>query len=144
MKLISMTDFVLQDKSMSGVNIISYANFLKQPLELEMFVPCDEEGNVLEEKSIFNTTEEDHIFNSDSFDKYQQAKERCLFQGFEVQDNKDWIEFYGGIRVYIPSNDLGNMASIVFRESDPINKTIEELVKYNLKLTPIALKQIGI
>lgn len=26
-----------------------YAKFLKQPIELWMFVPCDEDGNVLEE-----------------------------------------------------------------------------------------------
>jgi hypothetical protein len=61
MKLISMTDFVL-DKSKNApiddyhevnekfVNsIISYAHFLKQPLTLGMFVACDEYGDILEE-----------------------------------------------------------------------------------------------
>ena len=28
---------------------INYANFLKQPLTLGMFIPCDLDGNVLEE-----------------------------------------------------------------------------------------------
>ena len=56
MKLISMTDFVLeQDKLMRNklndpitftIKVTDYALFLKQPLKLEMFVPCDEDGNV--------------------------------------------------------------------------------------------------
>ena len=31
--------------------ICAYANFLNQPLKLEMFVPCDEKGNVIEDFS---------------------------------------------------------------------------------------------
>ena len=42
MKLISMTDFVLYKKE-SHTQIMKYAKFLKQPLTLGMFVPCDEE-----------------------------------------------------------------------------------------------------
>jgi hypothetical protein len=56
MKLISMTDFVLEQKSNLDFNpsnkwkdCLNYANFLNQPLKLEMIVPCDEDGNVLEE-----------------------------------------------------------------------------------------------
>ena len=51
MKLISMTDFVLEQSKKimncelthleSHHQIVDYANFLKQPLKLEMFVPCD-------------------------------------------------------------------------------------------------------
>ena len=40
MKLISMTDFVLYKKE-SHTQIMKYAKFLKQPLTLGMFVPCD-------------------------------------------------------------------------------------------------------
>lgn len=54
MKLISMTDFVIQQRSELmfkelGKACCKYADFLKQPLKLEMFVPCDEDGNVLSE-----------------------------------------------------------------------------------------------
>jgi hypothetical protein len=55
MQLISMTDFVLEQVNPKNTDsqfcekIIYYANFLKQPLKLEMFVPCDEDSNVLEE-----------------------------------------------------------------------------------------------
>ena len=62
MKLISMTSFVLNKRKEllrhseykndleNYANIVyNYANFLKQPLNLGMFVPCDEDRNVLEE-----------------------------------------------------------------------------------------------
>jgi len=74
MKLISMVDFVLADKyAGSPINTNKqYADFLKQPLELWMFVPCDEDGDVLEEIKPYQ----------DNYFKYQKAKERCLFEVF--------------------------------------------------------------
>lgn len=60
-ELISMTDFLIEqrkellrkidykEKLELYTNIVyAYANFLKQKLELWMFVPCDENGEVLE------------------------------------------------------------------------------------------------
>lgn len=60
--LIPMVDFVLERRATLDVNfcglktysnkideIFNYARFLKKPLQLGMFVPCDLEGNVLEE-----------------------------------------------------------------------------------------------
>lgn len=57
MKLISMVAFVLQvvnsdrpcDRGKMLDEIGNYAEFLKQPLKLEMFIPCNDEGNVLKE-----------------------------------------------------------------------------------------------
>ena len=54
MKLISMTDFVLELETnehwaQDYTKCVKYANFLKQPLTLGMFVPCDEDGNFLPE-----------------------------------------------------------------------------------------------
>ena len=62
-KLISMTDYVLErsDKSSSQYTIaetfkngakitneiFEYAKFLKTPLNISMFIPCDKTGNVL-------------------------------------------------------------------------------------------------
>lgn len=55
-KLIEMTDYVLEQWNRAGIeelqkyyNIAKYAYFLKQPLTLGDFIPCDENGNVLEE-----------------------------------------------------------------------------------------------
>lgn len=84
--LISMIDFVIQqwDKDIYTDDfaqlMIIYANFLKQPLELWMFVPCNEDGNVLEEPEFSEPNNESEIGNYDELRyQYQQAKERCLF-----------------------------------------------------------------
>jgi hypothetical protein len=49
-----MTDFVLEQNKEPYFyydslwnKVIAYANFLKQPLTLGMFVPCDSNGNVV-------------------------------------------------------------------------------------------------
>ena len=97
MKLISMTDFVINKRKEllrhseykndleNYANIVyNYANFLKQPLNLGMFVPCDEDGNILKEPKRW----EDYLQYPDSFDgnkewdelyDYQQAKEKVFF-----------------------------------------------------------------
>ena len=96
MKLISMVDYVLQQcpnkklqftDALSIVSIVNYANFLKQPLKLWMFVPCDEEGNVLVNPYAKNhdagTKKEIEQIN------YNNAKQKVLFileQTFNVQD----------------------------------------------------------
>ena len=58
MKLISMTNFVLEQKENNKIdlqqrfiNSYNYANFLKQPLDLGMFVTCDEHTKL--EKVLF-------------------------------------------------------------------------------------------
>jgi len=70
MKLISMTDFVLESnkkiaQSHSRVDcgnlIFNYAKFLKQPLELWMFVPCMD-------NEVFNYSKHGNK------EQYQQAK----------------------------------------------------------------------
>ena len=80
MKLISMTDYLPEHP---------YSIFLKQPLELWMFVPCDENGNVLK----FNYPQSkafDEIAQMAFEKQYQQAKERCLFEGWELVHNGKW------------------------------------------------------
>ena len=114
-KLISMVDFCLEQRKTHTGDfedycdlICRYAKFLKQPLTLGMFVPCDLHGNVLEEKKPFQ----------DKYYEYQEARERCLFKGFGVR-NGNWL-----------SN--GN---IDIDEEFCQGLSIESLVKYNLELT---------
>ena len=90
--LVPMTDFVLEQlneqnsrtKPMREVfnSLEKYATFLRQPLKLEMFVPCDEEGNVLEEPKIEEEYVDEHT--TQIFAKYQydldKAKEKVLFE----------------------------------------------------------------
>jgi len=116
--LISMVDFVLEKNKaeevtrQSYIECSKYAIFLKQPLKLGMFVPCDLDGNVLEDANRSTHTDIECL-------EYQQAKERCLFEGFTQAE-----------------------VSYILSCSD--NKTVEDIVDYNPKLTATALKQIGL
>lgn len=160
MKLISMTDFVLERKkkmendaqnhiifSTSGnlTKIFNYANFLKQPLKIEMFVPCDEDGNVFQLTKVYICTDSCSLCK-----KYQKEKEKVLFEGFEFFDN--------------PKNCLNNMLGDygVFKYGDGFGITthekgkgyhsyfciitIEDLIKIEkgISLTQNAIKQLGL
>ena len=130
-----MVDFVLEQQkehlSLRDFNIRNYANFLKQLLQLWMFVACDEDGNVLEEPKDFKVWSNSGgaFMNIDEVlicQEYQQAKERCLFDGFE-----------NGFR--IPEHKVFNAGDLIFNEEE----TIENLLQYKnktFKLTPTALK----
>ena len=107
-KLISMVNFVLQ-QDITDIkqrdSIVKYANFLRQPLKLEMFINCDDDGNVLKEpkktnyqvdvntkcsgwKYLYDSNDkligyyDDRKWKED-FVKYKQSKEKVLFEGFE-------------------------------------------------------------
>lgn len=130
MKLISMTDFVSNYTEtgclLKEINKIrNYASFLKQPLKLEMFVPCDEDGNVLEEpkhisETEFKMFEEGGLYKaySENLSKYEQAKEKVLFEGFK------------------------DIVAIDYHISR--NRTIEYLSKFStIDLTQNAIKLLG-
>lgn len=111
MKLISMTEFVLEQKRPIPSadlheadyyqqeyevleKVCNYANFLNQPLTLGMFVPCDEDGNVFEEPNIndfksepFCTTGNCQAYR-DEIEIYQQAKDKVLFKSRD--EFRDW------------------------------------------------------
>ena len=100
MKLISMTDFVLEqyestkNPTIFEETVHNYANFLKQPLTLGMFVPCDDDGNVLE-----IPTKENSNNTIDHYSKlmdYNDAKSKVLFNGFsnsKISDSDFMQEF---------------------------------------------------
>jgi hypothetical protein len=136
-RLINMTDFVLQEsKGGQQVNSITsqlhhdlrrikkYANFLKQPLKLEMFVPVDEDGNFLEEPEQFKEwIKSDHYFNaSESVTHecrmYKKAKEKVLFEGIDL----DTAKYHCNRNV----------------------RTIEYFTSFNVELTPNAIKQLAL
>ena len=160
MKLISMTNFILSDKVKSTLEyeqsykmIRSYANFLKQPLKLEMFVPYDDEGNVLEEPIV-----SEHLLdrfsqqpikdeNTPEAYRYRKAKEKVLFEGFKFYSsytdsiyvaNKEsnLIQFKNNGDIYVLDEFLSNSIS------DLIFYFQKE--KINLTLTENAIKQIGL
>ena len=158
-KLISMVNFVLQ-QDITDIkqrdSIVKYANFLRQPLKLEMFINCDDDGNVLKEpkktnyqvdvntkcsgwKYLYDNNDkligyyDDRKWKED-FVKYKQSKEKVLFEGIEFIRN-------GGVNFLTINED-----TFAFHDFNIKFKylTIEFLVQYNLKLTESALKQIGL
>lgn len=151
-KLRSMTDFVLEQSEILHkeqkrnfnlgmldfvINSIKYARLLKQPLELWMFVPCDEDGNILEvpDNHEFYMEQFKGEFNdyySQSYE-YEKAKERCLFEGFKFLE--------GNKKVFHVENKKGPVG-IGFRNG--YYKTVEDIICTETTLTPTALKQIGL
>jgi hypothetical protein len=133
MKLISMTDFVLHQHAESSNqnefedNCFNYANFLKQEIKLEMFVPCIDNIPFSELQL--------EILNSDDAvpelrKVHKQAKEKVLFEGFEIATNKEGEKFILGDYTCLKISDLEN-------------GDVEDLVKYvHIKLTPNAIKRI--
>lgn len=84
----SMIDFVISqwDKDISREEFaqltIKYATFLKQPLTLGMFVPTDEDGNVLEGKPLSPAPDSEWLRWENERPEFFEAKERVLFEGF--------------------------------------------------------------
>lgn len=97
-----------------------YGKLLLQKTKLWMFVPYDEYGNVLEEKKPFQ----------DNYYLWEQAKERCLFKGFEVCNRQSELTCLIHNSYHHPLKHL-------------LDRTVEELVQYDIELTPTTLKQIG-
>ena len=65
--------------------IFEYAKFLKQPLTLGMFVPVDDQGNVLKEPK-------DEEFNWAFLEQkkiYDKAKEKVLFESVELKSDTE-------------------------------------------------------
>lgn len=139
-KLIRMVDFVLLGWNDIAI-LRNYANFLKQPLELWMFVPCelvDGVWVVLKEPNKNDTKYQadcefdyfDEINYKKDLQEYQQAREKCLFDGFKS------VPFSNSVR-------KGNYI-IDFNYTENIN--IESLLHHDIvfELTPTAQKQIGL
>jgi len=113
--------------------IENYASFLSEPLQLWMFVPCDENNAPLEEPiNIFSDSpikEESKMYqNSEPVKKYQQAKERCYFEGEHGLMDGWCLQLDGGYLI-TASDRLHEM-------------TIEDLIPYNLTLAQTAKNRI--
>ena len=149
MKLISMTDFVIEQNSKEHsleclLKIRSYAKFLKQPLTLGMFVPAklvNDEWVVLEKPdcSFEDMTIGEHV----QLIEYQETKERVLFEEFEIVDLYDGVKRLaspcGSYNLFWYSEEKGWYFS---RGVD--GQTVEYLAKEKLDLTQSTIKQIGL
>ena len=139
MKLIKMSDFVLEKNILDEKEIkqiINYANFLQQPLKLEMFVPCDESGNVLEEyklteKELFADANNQCRFISSKEAQWISAKEKVLFEDFYWEGNYT-IGNMEDEMIYIDEEFCQNMN---------IEKFLTTIIS-DLELTESAISQI--
>ena len=147
--LISMTDFIINineicpKENMEVIEwwgkkldvIENYAKFLKQPLKLEMFVPCDEDGNVLEYP--INISISDNFRFERASHNYLEAKQNVLFEGFFVKKNDD------GILCLFHKDYEWEFAEIepdfVWGRTNEF--TIEDIVNYNPRLSFFVLNE---
>ena len=124
-KLIEIIDYIIEQHEQcisSTSRTYNYAIFLKQPLELWMFVPCDEDGNVLDVVPYYADDVE-------KVNEYKKAKERCLFKGFEMYKGNPYN--YNKARAFT---------------QDYIDEKwiIEKIIHWDLELTESAIKQSGL
>ena len=170
-KLIGMTDFVLETAFGYGNEFmtaqqfcdktIKYAEFLKTPLSLGQFVPCDFNGNVLEEPEGFSEysdsvlsewndsrynsffdDEQDYIEWKHNFEMYRQSVARVFFEGFcfSVINNerKEYELISKQDKIAIDFN-LGVFSYFV---GDINLCTVEDLIGLNLTLTQSAITKL--
>ncbi|MEE6130244.1 hypothetical protein V2E39_22790 [Chryseobacterium arthrosphaerae] len=144
MKLLPMTEFVLLQKEKRAEqkitlndyirSIENYADFLRQPITLGMFVPVDHYGKVLKNP---HAIDEDAGTEKEELQiEFNHALEKILFEGFK-------IAWDGEVIINICLDDL-NLAFDKTTLKSGMNYTIEHLCQYRLQFTTSALKQIGL
>jgi len=113
-----------------------YAKFLKRPLELFMFVPIDEEGEIVTEPKEADFTDNTGFVNNAFFiemNDYQAAKARCLFEGFEFREGA----------IFTPNSDQPfgvNRFYHLWVKGVTAEQLIDDI--FPLTLTPTAKKEI--
>lgn len=116
--------------------------FCEQPLKLEMFVPCDQDGNVLED-----VTGQGMIhYYVEKVHRFLTAKEKVLFEGFEFYEtHSEGMDKKLNLFVFpYTEKTLGlTKKEESFRTWFRLNN-IEDLVQCDLTLTPNAIKQLGL
>lgn len=161
--LITATDDVWMYNKEVCLNTVdkikSYANFLKQPLKLSMFVPCDDDGKVLAKPSIYDprskTGNIDYEKTDEAEKEYSKALENVLFDEFS-SELADWTDDF----VMVLTNKYDENFEISFSEEGDILdhngeltdiEIVEDLIHYiqrenfhMLKLNENSFKYLGI
>lgn len=154
MKLISMVDYVLEKNKLGLLyltamdSVVNYAKLLSMPLTLGMFVPTNEEGNVLEEPKSIESRLGIHLFNH-AFDfnskqinlgvykeQYQKALSNVIFEGFEYQESRQ-ENCYNFIRY--PDRSFPPLYPKLWNGT-----AVENLISRNLTLTKSAITKYQI
>lgn len=156
LKLVPMIDFVIEYYSHEGyadlhtLNLMNnYANFLRLPLALNMFVPVDRSGNILKEPKSFDSwkslahnqvIDEEDQAELNEYKAYQKAKDKCLFGDFKVA--------YNGFSVVRIVASYDHNVELSFSKTENIFQgfnNVESLIRFDeIFLTKAALKKIGL
>jgi len=141
MKLISMIDFVLEatnniendwldsDRVEELKKISNYANFLNQPLKLEMFI-C----SVPEPEIVGGYSEDGNFvggYDEKWIEEYYEAKDKVLFENYSVVRQSTYS---------IVVDSHGRNVWLSWNESKTIESLINEVTE--VSLTPNAIKRI--
>jgi len=149
MKLLSMTDFVLEVKekcNQSGFkdfsfmsqyqSIFNYAEFLKLPLKLEMFIPLRQDGISIVEPIPNKTSQKRYPYE---LRDYREAKEKVLFKGFSYKFNID----KDGKKWEYVKNEFPHVFSLDQLKNNTVESLLTRFKKECLiELTESAIKQI--
>ena len=140
---ISMTDFVLEqsevlkhkDDCEFAYLVRKYATFLKQPLKLEMFMPCDEKGNILQEPERYERRisfdDVDYSYYKKEVAEYINARKKVLFEG-EHGVFDDWcMQLQSGFLI----SDISKLKDYTIED-------LQCMLTQQLKLTDSAIERI--
>lgn len=147
-KLTSMVDYVLSIEknipkgllplSEPCLKLFNYAKLLNQTLILGMFIPCDEDGNVLDVVIQMDyipfeghpTKYPQELYEHD-LKQYQEAKERVLFKKLSFIENMS--------NNFVKLKKENNDEFLVC-----LSHKVESLVRQKLTLTESAIKKYGL
>lgn len=153
MKLISMTEYTLQtlDEEVTvsyGIRdkvrqIRAYAEFLKQPLELWMFVPCDEHGVFMPPLEMCCSGADcgcmgmpTNVSSQKEIDDYLEAENRVLFKNC-FYDQASETAYHKSYEIPLFHKLLAQIDML----------TIEDIMKVSgnsdIQLTQTAIKQLN-
>jgi len=157
-RLIPMTSFVIDYYSHEGYADLqslqlmkNYANFLKQPLSLRMFVPTDSDGELFKEPENYPIWKEAknkakkslNLFSTEQIEQfklYEKAKKKLWFEGFKVAYNG-----YSVVRIVASYDDSIELSFKKDGFSTQTSEDIESLTKFDvIYLSAASLKLIGI
>ncbi|AQX52529.1 hypothetical protein CMT42_15435 [Elizabethkingia anophelis] len=128
-------------------NILKYAQFLKQSLALWMFVPVDENRNILKEPNVNEYMDSDNEPNNTYFweaEEYRKAKDKVLFEGFEFESKVEVINKKLKLTIFLSTFQFMNCDENGLGGGDLFGQNIDALAyaDLNLTLTETAIKQI--
>ena len=158
-KLLSMVVFTYRHKidDLFVEHCKAYAQFFMEVPELWMFVPCGEDGKVLEKPEDYNyfqtytvgklPVKKSEVWYS-ACHEYEKARDRVIFQDCSIEHNDD--------RYYTIYMIHGNGKYPILQYSKAYNRflystnrggevsTIEQLVSLKMGLTEAGIKHIGL